>query len=169
VEAKYDDLSRGNLMRLRLEEFTELHAKEVCDWKYDGKYSIYNHPSWDKATSGNWAITVEEKRKKEFFALVDEYDNLCGYIRLRDKVEYVLIGVGIKPSLCGHGLGIELMEIVKQQCSKLYPSKKIILEVRSFNERAIKCYKRAGFKVKEIHKKDTPIGCSEFIIMEFSY
>ncbi len=78
-------------MRLILEEFTELHAKEICNWKYDGEYSSAN----------------------------------------------------------------------------LYPSKIIALEVRSFNERAIKCYKRAGFIVKEIYKKDTLIGYGEFIRMEF--
>ena len=156
-------------MRLRIEEFTETHAKEICNWKYDGEHSIYNYPSWNKVFNDKWAITVEEKRKKEFSAFVDDYDNLCGYIRLQDKNEYILIGVGLKPSLCGQGLGNTLMEIVKQQCNKLYPIKTIALEVRSFNERAIKCYKRAGFIVKEIYKRYTPIGYSEFIRMEFSY
>lgn len=156
-------------MRLKLENFTESHAKQICNWKYDGEYSIYNYPSWNKVSNDKWAITVEEKRKMEFSALVDEYNNLCGYIRLQDKIEYVLIGVGVKPSLCGQGLGNTLMEIAKQQCNKLYPSKTITLEVRSFNDRAIKCYKRAGFIVKEIYKRDSPIGYGEFIRMEFSY
>ena len=150
-----------------LVEFTELYAKEICDWKYDGEYSIYNYPEWDKAFDEKWAITIEEKRKKEFSAVVDDYNNLCGYIRLQKKDEYILIGVGLKPSLCGQGLGNTIMKIVKQQCRELYPNKKIALEVRSFNERAIKCYKRAGFKVKGIYEKDTPIGHGEFIRMEF--
>ena len=156
-------------MRLKLENFTEAYAKEICNWKYDGEYSIYNYPSWNKVFSDNWAITIDEKRKKEFYALVDEYHNLCAYIRLQDKSEYVLIGVGVKPSLCGQGLGNKLMEMAKQQCNKLYPNKTIVLEVRSFNERAIKCYKKAGFIVKEIYEKDSAIGYSEFIRMEFSY
>ncbi|MBC8588163.1 GNAT family N-acetyltransferase [Paratissierella segnis] len=154
-------------MKLMLVEFTELYAKEICDWKYDGEYSIYNYPEWDKAFDEKWAITIEEKRKKEFSAVVDDYNNLCGYIRLQKKDEYILIGVGLKPSLCGQGLGNTIMKIVKQQCRELYPNKKIALEVRSFNERAIKCYKRAGFKVKGIYEKDTPIGHGEFIRMEF--
>ncbi|CUU49714.1 hypothetical protein [Clostridium beijerinckii] len=78
-------------MRLILEEFTELHAKEICNWKYDGEYYSAN----------------------------------------------------------------------------LYSSKIIALEVRSLNERVIKCCKRAGFIVKEIYKKDNPIGYGEFIRMEF--
>ena len=60
------------------------------------------------------------------------------------------------------------MDITKQYCNKLYPNKTITLEVRSFNKRAIKCYKKAGFVVKEVYRKDTPIGYGEFIMMEFS-
>lgn len=60
------------------------------------------------------------------------------------------------------------MGLLKNQCRELYPSKKIVLDVRSFNERAIKCYKKAGFKMKEIYKQDTPLGYGEFIRMEFS-
>lgn len=156
-------------MKLKLVELTETYAKEICDWKYDEEYSIYNYPEWNKVFNEKWAITIEDKRKKEFSAVVDGYNNLCGYIRLQDKKEYVLIGIGLKPTLCGQGLGNTLMELLKQKCKELYPSKKITLEVRSFNERAIKCYKRAGFKIKETYKKDTPIGYGEFIRMEFSF
>lgn len=155
-------------MKFKLVILTESYAKEICDWKYDGEYSIYNYPAWDKVSNEKWGISIEEKRKKEFFAVVDDYYNLCGYIRLQGKNEYVLIGIGLKPSLCGQGLGNTLIELLKHQCRELYPSKKVALEVRSFNERAIKCYKKAGFKMKEIYKKDTPIGCGEFIRMEFS-
>ncbi|MGG7056979.1 GNAT family N-acetyltransferase [Clostridium nigeriense] len=156
-------------MKLKLIKFTELFAKEVCDWKYEDEYSVYNYPEWNKALKDQWASTIEEKRTKEFFAIVDDYNNLCGYIRLQDKESKVLVGVGIKPSLCGQKLGSTVMEILKQKCRELYPSKEIILEVRSFNVRAIKCYEKAGFMVKEVYKKTTPIGTGEFIKMIFNY
>lgn len=34
-------------MEFHLNEFTEVHAKNVCTWKYDNEYSIYNMPSWE--------------------------------------------------------------------------------------------------------------------------
>lgn len=154
-------------MKLRLKDLTETDAKEICSWKYDGQYSIYNYPEWDKISIDKWAITLEEKRSNEFNAVVDDYSNLCGYIRIVNKDEYVLIGIGLKPSLCGQGLGSAVMKTLKQQCSMMYPDKKIVLEVRSFNERAIRCYKKAGFKVVGTYKKDTPIGHGEFIRMEY--
>lgn len=157
-------------VNLRLVSFTEIHAKEVCDWKYDGEYSIYNYPKWYKASNEKWGITIAEKRKSEFSAVIDDCNCLCGYIRLLDKNDYIFIGVGLKPSLCGQGLGNALMELVKQQCKKVHPNKKkIALEVRSFNERAIKCYKSAGFNVADTYRKDTPIGYGEFVRMEFTY
>lgn len=153
-------------MKMKLAEFTELRAKEICNWEYEDIYTIYNYPNWNKVCEEKWDIAVDEKRKKEFFSIIDENDILCAYIRLQDKKESVLIGVGLKPSLCGQGLGKTLMGIVKNKCSISYPNKKIELEVRSFNERAIKCYKNAGFKEKEIYIKNTPIGYGEFIKME---
>lgn len=156
-------------MNLGLDNLTETYAKEICSWKHYDEYSIYNYQEWDKILNEKWGITVEEKRKNEFKALVDDYNNLCGYIRLVNKNEYISIGIGLKPSLCGQGLGNLLMEIVKQQCKKKYPNMKIVLEVRSFNKRAIKCYKKAGFKIVDVSKKDTPLGHGEFVKMEFTY
>ncbi|MHB8129201.1 MAG: GNAT family N-acetyltransferase [Mobilitalea sp.] len=153
-------------MILKLVDFTEAFAKEICSWKYDNEYSIYNYPKWDKVFNEKWSIAIEDKRKKEFTALVDDFNCLSGYIRLLNKNEYILIGMGLKPSLCGQGLGNTLLEMVKQQCEKLYPSKKIVLEVRSFNDRAIKCYKKAGFIIEDTYEKDTPFGHAEFIRME---
>lgn len=59
------------------------------------------------------------------------------------------------------------MDIVKQQCKKKYASKKILLEVRSFNKRAIKCYKKAGFDIIDTYKNDSPLGFGEFVKMAF--
>lgn len=156
-------------MNFTLTDFTEIHAKEVCDWKYYYEYYIYNYPEWDKASKEKWGIALEDKRKGEFKAVVDDSSSLCGYIRLLDRKEYVFIGVGLKPSLCGQGLGSILLEKAKQQCKRRYPGKRIALEVRSFNERAIKCYRRTGFDVVDTYRKDTPLGYGEFIRMEFIY
>lgn len=70
-------------MKLRLKELTESYAKEICCWKYNDEYSIYNYPEWNKIAIEKWAITVDEKRKSEFNVLVGEHDSLCGYIRCK--------------------------------------------------------------------------------------
>ncbi|SFC17877.1 GNAT family N-acetyltransferase [Clostridium uliginosum] len=156
-------------MNFRVENFTENYAKQICNWKYDNNYSIYNFPKWHIIVKENWAIAIETKRQNEFVAVINELDDLCGYIRFINNSDFVLIGLGLKPSLCGQGLGNNIMALLKSECKRKYGNKKIVLEVRSFNQRAIKCYKKAGFKTIDIYNKDTLIGSDEFIKMEFSY
>lgn len=155
-------------MIFRLEDLNEDCAKQICTWKYGGDCSVYNVPKWDIMVSQKWAITINKRRQDEFKAVIDENKELCGYIRFINKDEYVLVGLGLKPSLCGQGYGKSFMELLKLECCKKYGSKKIVLEVRSFNERAIRCYKRAGFKIVDAYDKDTLIGKGKFIRMEFS-
>jgi ribosomal protein S18 acetylase RimI-like enzyme len=154
-------------MDLRLEILTEDQARQICSWKYEGIYSVYNFPDWDTLIKQRWGITLREKRKNEFTAVIDKSNNLCGYIRFIENKDFVLVGLGLKPSLCGQGLGNILMEVLKSECKKRYGSKKIALEVRSFNKRAIKCYEKAGFVITDIYQKDTLIGSDEFIKMEY--
>ena len=154
-------------MDLRLEILTEDHARQICCWKYEGIYSIYNFPDWSTLIKQRWGITQEEKRKNEFTAVIGKSNNLCGYIRFIENKDFVLVGLGLKPSLCGQGLGDIIMKLLKNECKKRYGSKKIALEVRSFNKRAIKCYERSGFKITDVYQKDTLIGSDEFIKMEY--
>lgn len=152
-------------MNLKLESLTENYAKQICNWKYDNEYSIYNFPEWDIIVKQNWAIAIEIKRQSQFLAVINELGDLCGYIRFIDNNECVLIGLGLKPFLCGQGLGDSIMALLKNECKRRYDNKKIVLEVRSFNQRAIRCYEKAGFKITDTYSKDTLIGADEFIKM----
>jgi len=60
------------------------------------------------------------------------------------------------------------MEILIEESRRRMPGQIIALEVRSFNTRAICCYQKAGFEVKDKYRKDTSIGEDEFVYMEYS-
>ncbi len=154
-------------MNLKLEILTGNHVRQICCWKYEGVYSVYNFLGWDTLVKLKEGITIEEKRKSEFTAVTDENNNLCGYIRFVENKEFVLVGLGLKPLLCGQGLGNILMELLKNECKKRYSNKKIALEVRSFNKRAIKCYEKSGFKITGIYQRGTLIGSDKFTKMEY--
>ncbi len=154
-------------MEFHLSEFTEVHAKEVCTWKYDNDFTIYNMPSWEDVCLNKWAFSSDDKRKQEFSALIDETNNLIAYFRIQDKDSHILIGLGLKPELCSQGLGKQLMEMIKIYCAQHYTNMKLYLEVRSFNTRAIGCYKTAGFIQTDTYIKETPFGTSEFIRLEY--
>ncbi|MGL5351896.1 MAG: GNAT family N-acetyltransferase [Clostridium sp.] len=156
-------------MILKLDKLNEVQAKEICDFKYEGEYSVYNFPSWSEISLQNWAISIEEVRDREFVSIVNEENNLCGFIRFINYDNYVLVGLGLNPTYCGQGLGEKVMILVKAECLARYGNKKISLEVKSFNKRAIKCYIKSGFKITDAYGKQTALGYDEFIKMDLVY
>lgn len=79
----------------------------------------------------------------------------------------VFLGVGMKPTTCGNGLGSSVMvELIKLAESR-YPNKEIFVEVRSFNARAKKCYESIGFETVKTYWKDTLFGGDDFYLMKY--
>lgn len=142
---------------------TEQDAKEICSWKYLNEYSVYNMGSWDDVVKQNWAITNEIKRQEQFRS-VYEKDELIGYFRFRLIDDVINIGLGMKPELCGHGKGKEFLAFILN--TKELKDKKIELEVREFNQRAIKSYEQVGFKIIKKEERETLNGKDNFIIMK---
>ncbi len=152
-------------MEFSICEFTEKDAKEICEWRYNSPYDIYNLPDWETITQQKWGLADEVKRKTEFYSIREGKD-LIGYFRFIKNEEFVMLGLGIIPNMCGCGLGKQIMTCIKKVFVERYPNEILRLEVRSFNIRAIKCYEKAGFIIKDKCSKNTPMGYSEFILME---
>ncbi len=106
-------------------------------------------------------------REKEFFAVVNEKDELIGHFRLKAQEETIFLGVGLAPKLCGLGYGEAVMELIKYESKERYPDKLLALEVRSFNHRAMKCYQKAGFRRVDICEKKIPSGSDVFVRMDY--
>lgn len=154
-------------MKLYVRNLTEKEAKLICTWRYDGEYFVYNYPDWEIVVEQNWGITKAIIRDKEFFAVVNEEDELIGHFRLKEHEDYIYLGVGLAPKLCGLGFGDAVMQLIKQESRERYPDKPIALEVRSFNRRAIKCYTKAGFQWVDAYEMFTSSGKDVFVRMEY--
>jgi RimJ/RimL family protein N-acetyltransferase len=142
------------------------HVKEICSWHYNDEYAVYDYPSYKIVKKDKWSIANRKKRKKEYVAVIDKDKNLCGIFRVQNLEEGVYIGLGLKPSICGQGYGNELMKIILDLCNHIYPGRKLLLEVKTFNNRAIKCYEKVGFKIVDTITKITPNGKDEYYKME---
>jgi ribosomal protein S18 acetylase RimI-like enzyme len=118
-------------------ELTEKYAKEISTWKYDNEYSVYNYPDWNIISAQKWAITITEKRKNEFMAVIDNKTQLCGYFRFLVNDQIVMVGLGLNPQFCGKGYGKQLMDLITREFKKRFTDKILELEVRTFNKRAI--------------------------------
>jgi ribosomal protein S18 acetylase RimI-like enzyme len=156
----------GRIKMLYQAELTEKYAKEISTWKYDNEYSVYNYPDWNIISAQKWAITVAEKRKNEFMAVINE-TRLCGYFRFLVNDQIVMVGLGLNPQFCGKGYGKQLMDLITREFEKRFTDKILELEVRTFNKRAIRCYLSAGFLKLHTYTKKTPIGTDTFLLMQY--
>ena len=150
-----------------LSVMSEEHAKEICTWEYDGEYSVYNLSDWETVVRNNWDLAVKEKRESNFLSVTKD-EELVAYGVITNVADTVILGIGLKPSLCGKGLGEEIMMLLIEEGKVRFPGAPIGLEVRTFNKRAIKCYENIGFKIKKRYRRDTPtLKNAEFYYMEY--
>lgn len=146
---------------------SEDDAREMCRQRYENEYSIYNFSDWKIVLKNGWDLAIKEKREKEFISITLD-NELIAYGRISKKEDKAFIGIGIKPEFCGKGHGKRIMELLIQESLKRYVKHTIVLEVRSFNKRAINCYIKAGFKVQDKYIKKTFNGEEdEFYYMEY--
>ncbi|KPI53232.1 acetyltransferase [Clostridioides difficile] len=153
-------------MKLNKVIFTEEHVIEITNWKYEGEYSIYNLPSWNEIKKNNLSLAKEDKRKN-FISFIDDNKELIGFINLLDKGSSVYFGIGIKPDYCGMGIGKEIISLGLEECRNKYSTKPVVLEVRTWNKRAVKCYESQGFKIVETKIQKTYLGDGEFFVMRY--
>ncbi len=151
---------------LHRSDLTEEQAELICGWKYEGEYGVYN-TSWETVQKQKWAIADREKRRTQFEAVLDERNALFGYFRLVEDGNSVMIGLGLNPQDCSKGYGSELMKLILAECSRRFSGKTPGLEVREFNLRAIKCYKKAGFQITDRYTKSTLTGTDTFLLMRY--
>lgn len=157
---------RKKELKITKENMKEEYVKDICKWKYLGKYSVYNMMPFKKLVESQNSILDKEKSKNYFCYLKKK--EVVGYTRiyLVDE-DTAYVGIRVKPKYCGRGYGEYLLRDTINTARKKYPKYKIGLEVRTFNKRAIRLYKRIGFiKVNQLNKKDNDGNIIKFNLME---
>jgi RimJ/RimL family protein N-acetyltransferase len=104
-------------------------------WQYDPPHEFY---------SGDG---VPPNNPERFFAAYDERSELVGFFYFERRGDALFYGLGLRPDLTGQGLGLDFVNTGLRFARTQYRPARVILDVASFNERAIKVYIRAGFRV----------------------
>ena len=99
---------------------TEDDAKEICLWKYDGEYAVYNMPKWEECLAKNFGIADEKRRQKNYRAVCIG-NELFGFINIMKRADRVELGLGIKPEFCGRHLGHDFVLLAVDEAKKAYP------------------------------------------------
>jgi len=143
---------------------TEDDKKEICEWRYEGEYAIYNLPSFEELRETKRGFCSPD-REMNYRAFISG-GVLVGFTNIMEKGDEVFIGIGVRPDCCGKHFGREILGEACRAAKKRFPDKTLCLEVRIWNERAVRCYQNAGFVFDgEPYEKTTPAGKGVFVRM----
>lgn len=146
-------------------------AKQISKWIYKEPYSIYSMDGSDNC--------INELLNGTYFSVFDKENNLIGYYCFGESAQVPVgnefevyrcnditdIGLGIKPNLCGQGLGLEFLSNGLNFAKNKLSAKGVRLTVATFNQRAIKIYKRAGFEKVHSFERISETGKINFWVM----
>jgi RimJ/RimL family protein N-acetyltransferase len=109
--------------------------RERAEWRYEAPFDLYDEDG------------KPVKNPERFFEARDESGALVGFYYFERSGPTVKFGLGLRPDLTGQGLGLEFVEAGIAFAKERFRPRRIVLEVFSFNDRAVKVYERAGFEI----------------------
>lgn len=152
-------------MNYKFQSMTQEHAEEIAHcWRYDGIYSFYNMNA-DQEDLQEFLNPAE--RKDSYFVVVNNQEILgfCSFNEI--SLGIIDIGLGMKPNLTGQGCGLEFVKAGLDFVKTTYKPRKVTLSVATFNTRAIKVYKKSGFKEDVVYMQATNGSNFEFLKMSY--
>lgn len=99
------------MVNYTMEILNEDYAREICSWRYEGQYSVYNFSDWETVVENGWDLAVKANREAEFVAILLD-NELIAYGRISVLKGRVMIGIGLRPSHCGKGYGKDIMNLL---------------------------------------------------------
>jgi ribosomal-protein-alanine N-acetyltransferase len=142
---------------------TQADAEAVAAWRYPGDYAFYD---WT-ADPGDLALLLDPARRRDaFHAAEGEDGSLAGFFQIEPSAGSVELGLGLRPDLCGRGLGKGFTHTGIELVRRLHGPVRITLAVAAFNRRAITVYERCGFTETGRHVRHTAGDDWEFVDME---
>lgn len=97
-------------------------------------------------TRGEYQFAVENKE--------GELVGRCGILKIDWKNSLAELGIMIGKENRGRGYGTDAMQVLCRFCFEEMNVRKLKLSVISFNEAALKCYKKCGFNREGILEKE---------------
>ncbi|WP_438433983.1 GNAT family N-acetyltransferase [Gorillibacterium sp. sgz500922] len=146
----------------------ERQAEELCRWRYEPPYELYNWPAWTDMLAREEEFADPEIRTSQYRAVLNEAGELSGFVQFFPLAGVTRLGLGLRPDLCGQGYGANLARLAAREARAQIPGNEVDLEVRVDNPRARIAYERAGFRVTDRYERPTPAGAAEFFCMVFA-
>uniref|UniRef100_UPI0034A054ED GNAT family N-acetyltransferase n=1 Tax=Saccharibacillus sp. CPCC 101409 TaxID=3058041 RepID=UPI0034A054ED len=145
---------------------TESDGEQISRWSYEKPYDIYGWMPWAQMKELGIEFGDPELRERQYVS-VYRSGELQGFAQLFPLSSTIRLGIGMRPDLCGHGLGTLFVQAVTAEALRRAPDYEIDLEVLTWNQRAIKVYTRAGFSIADTYERMTPDGMKPFYCMVY--
>ena len=132
------------------------------EWKYDGEYFFYDMT----ADLEDYEEFVDEDlRNKNDHYEATVNNELIGFFCIAQENYSIEIGLGLRPDVCGKGIGKEFLNQILNFINNNYKFNKLIMNVATFNKRAIKVYHSCGFEDYKLIKQKSNDGIYEFLTL----
>jgi RimJ/RimL family protein N-acetyltransferase len=152
-------------MPFHLRPMTEEDARRVCGWRYPEPYHVYRWPEWEEMVREGREFADPAIRAEQYVTLTEPGGELAGYAQLFPLDRAVRIGIGLRPDLCGLGLGREAILLAAEEARRRRPDAEIDLEVETWNRRAVNAYAKAGFVVEDEYERRAEHGIVRILCM----
>lgn len=106
-------------------------------------------------------------KNNRFFSVTDEYGSLCAVIRLTDNNDYIMADLGVAPNIYNKDHEKYIVRKFKEECVLHYPLRKIVIQIKSSEERILKFLELEGFMFMKKYIRQTMTETVEFIILEY--
>jgi ribosomal-protein-alanine N-acetyltransferase len=128
-------------------------ARAILAWRYEGPYAVYNaDPAQLEAGARTWAGP-----NSGGFALRDAGGEVVGFCSFGADAQVpggdyaaagaLDVGLGLRPDLTGRGHGLAFVRAILRFGRRRFRPARFRLTVAAFNQRALRVYERAGFRV----------------------
>ena len=134
---------------------TQAYAAEIADWRYEFPYEWYDTAS----DPGRVELFSSAVRREGLRAVIGDEGDLVGFFNFVREGDEVRIGLGMRPDLTGQGLAQPFIQAGLEYARAQWEPLRFRLWVARWNERALRAYRRAGFR-------EVRHGESRFVEME---
>lgn len=147
-------------------------AKKIVDWEYPPPYDIYNQEDKKEAVEVILSNDYYKYSYKDILIGYFCFGNAAKIFNKYDNIytdeDYLDIGIGLNPQFCNSGRGYNFFSKAMKVGRKLYEQEKFRLTVAQFNKRAIKVYKKYGFREKNSFESKRKNKTVKFITMTYN-
>ncbi|WP_441912796.1 GNAT family N-acetyltransferase [Paenibacillus sp. MCAF9] len=138
-----------------------VHAQQLCGWRYEAPFDVYNWPTWEQMKKDEIEFGDPVLRAAQYIAVLDAQSALIGFAQFFPLTGVTRLGLGLRPDLCGKGLGLAFTRLIVAEAIRRTPQNEIDLEVLTWNTRAMRVYEQAGFHITDTYARSTPTGFAE--------